>query len=96
MGFAIFNLVIAMNRPHYELKKQKGREVDNEASDDVKVRLNLTLTGRPAIFLKRARQLGIIVSYHAGVVQALTAYEERVLDLELKRAEADKNRAVEG
>jgi precorrin-6B methylase 1 len=80
---------------HSELKKHKVRDAGNETNEDAKVRLNLTLTGRPALFLKRLRELGLSVSYHAAVVEALTIYEERVLDLDLKRAESDKNRAVE-
>jgi hypothetical protein len=76
-------------------KESSPSEEKTRLDENAKVRLNLTLTGRPAKFLKRCRQLGLAVSYHSAVVEALTVYEERLLDLDLKRAEADKNRAVE-
>lgn len=80
------------------VKHTEGQKSQNvrETNGTARVRLNMTIFGRPALFLRELKQRGLAVSNHDAVVQALLALQERILSYDIRKAELKKFQEVEG
>lgn len=68
--------------------KEQWRKTENDQKHDgFKVHVNITLFGQPAIFLKEFKRRGLGLSNRDVIIQGLTALEERMLNLDLKKSE---------
>lgn len=66
-----------------------------DQNESAKVRINVTIVGQPAEFLKELRRRGLAVSNHDSVIQGLLVLQERILNHDLKKAELEKAQAAE-
>lgn len=58
-----------------------------KASNEKRIRINMTLEGEPALWLNEWKRRGLVTSYTDAVVQALRALNEKVTEQDLKSAQ---------
>lgn len=58
--------------------------------DEDKVRINITLRGEPAQWLRGWKRRGLVTSCSDAVIQAFRLFEERVIERDLRKAELDR------
>lgn len=64
-------------------------------SGEVKVRINTTVKGEPAKWLKAWKKRGIVTSYTDAVVQALRAFHREITENELKSVRLQNLKDIE-
>jgi len=52
--------------------------------DKPKVRINMTLTGEPAVWLNEWKVRWLVTSYTDAVVQSLRTFNEKIIEQDLK------------
>jgi len=54
------------------------------ALSKLRIRINMVVEGEPAEWLESWKRRGLITSYTDAVIQALRAYNEKIIDNDLK------------
>lgn len=60
------------------------RQKENSATKKPHIRINMLVEGEPAEWLNEWKKRGLVTSYTDAVVQALRAYNERIVEQDLK------------
>lgn len=66
-----------------------------KASNEKRIRINMTLEGEPALWLNEWKRRGLITSYTDAVIQAFRAFYEKITEQDLKSAQLKNLRRVE-
>ena len=71
----------------YNQRKVNHSVKVTENSNGSKIRINTVVIGEPAKWLNEWKRRGLVTSYTDAIIQALRAFNERVIEQDLKSAQ---------
>ncbi len=63
-----------------------------ENLDDPKIRINTVVVGEPAKWLSEWKRRGLVTTYTDAIIQALRAFNEKVIEQDLKYSQLGNSR----
>lgn len=76
-------------------ENERKRMFDSKTTQ-ARVRVNTIIVGEPAEWLKSWKSRGIVTSYTDAILQALRSFHREMTDNELKIAQLQNIKAIEG
>jgi hypothetical protein len=67
-----------------------------KAKERTRIRINMTVEGEPAAWLNEWKRRGLVTSYTDAVIQSLRAFNEKVIEQDLKIVQLENIKNFEG
>jgi hypothetical protein len=67
-----------------------------KTKERTRIRINMTVEGEPAAWLDEWKRRGLVTSYTDAVIQSLRAFNEKVIEQDLKIVQLENIKNFEG